>query len=79
MIVAAKSLNGKGQCCGRKPIIYKRPHHLFCPRCNAAFDPADGKQVSNWAYKNAGVGRFEAHTTAGSPAVSSTDRGGPNG
>jgi hypothetical protein len=43
-------LDGKGRCCGRKPIQYKRPTpHQFCPRCNRAYDE-DGLQIENWAW-----------------------------
>lgn len=63
-ITAAKTLNDRGQCCGRKAIVYKRPHHLYCGRCNASFDPADGKQIPNWAYYKLDDARFECRTTA---------------
>jgi hypothetical protein len=46
----AKTLNGKGQCCGRKPIVYKREPHLFCHRCCRSYDPDTGKQIGNWAW-----------------------------
>jgi hypothetical protein len=50
-IPTVKRLNERGQCCGRKPIVYKRPdHYLFCGRCNACFDPTTGEQIANWAY-----------------------------
>lgn len=45
-----KKLNGYGQCCGRRPIAYKRPPHLFCPRCDAAYDIDTGFQIENWAF-----------------------------
>ena len=46
-----KRLNERGQCCGRKPIVYKRPHHhLVCTRCDAYFDPTTGEQIESWAY-----------------------------
>lgn len=54
-----KQLNFKGRCCGRKPIPYKRPPHLFCPRCDAAFDVATGKQIENWAYRKTDDGDFD--------------------
>jgi hypothetical protein len=69
IITAPKTLDDKGRCCGRKPIVYKRPHHFYCDRCDAAFDPSDGKQVPNWAYYKLDETRFEARTTrAISPA-----------
>lgn len=44
------TLDENGRCCGRKPLVYKRPHRLFCCRCNRQFSP-EGKQQENWAYK----------------------------
>ena len=55
-IRAPARVNAKGQCCGRKPIPYKRPPHLFCPRCNRAFDPTTGEQIANWAWRIVGDG-----------------------
>jgi hypothetical protein len=49
-IIAAKSVDEKGRCCGRKPVVYRRPPHLFCCRCDAAFDAMTGRQIPNWAY-----------------------------
>jgi hypothetical protein len=46
----ARHLDEKGRCCGRKPLVYKRPeHYLFCVRCNARFTPT-GVQEPNWAW-----------------------------
>lgn len=43
-------LDDKGRCCGRKPLVYKRPdHHLFCTRCDREFDRL-GNQRPNWAW-----------------------------
>lgn len=50
-----------GHCCGRKPMIYKRPElRLFCPRCDRQFD-ALGNQVQNFAWRPdaARPGKFE--------------------
>lgn len=44
-----------GRCCGRKPMRYMRDRHLFCPRCDAAYD-FDGNQITNWAYKKTDSG-----------------------
>ena len=44
-------LDDQDRCCGRKPMVYKRPHRLYCPRCNAEIDPATRSQVPNWAWK----------------------------
>jgi hypothetical protein len=43
-------LNSKGQCCGRKPLVYKRPHfHTFCCKCHRSHNEA-GEQINNWAW-----------------------------
>jgi hypothetical protein len=44
-------LNERGQCCGRKPIVYKRERHKFCTRCHSAFDIETGEQMPNWAWR----------------------------
>lgn len=46
-------LNGRGQCCGRKPLIYKHPPHKFCARCDRAFT-MEGEQIENLAYVQQG-------------------------
>jgi hypothetical protein len=54
----ARTLDENGRCCGRKPIVYKRDRHLFCPRCDSTFD-IDGKfQIKNWAWQPAGGAFF---------------------
>lgn len=56
--VPAKTLDELGRCCGRKPLVYKRPkHYLFCCRCNAQFTP-EGDQDTNWAFSSTGDGAF---------------------
>lgn len=45
-----KRLNERGQCCGRKPLVYKRDHFLFCSRCRAYFDPTTGEQIKGGGY-----------------------------
>ena len=48
-------LDGKGRCCGRKPLVYKKPPaHKFCTRCDRAYDLITGEQVANWAWRAAG-------------------------
>lgn len=47
--LASRSVGADGRCCGRKPMVYKRPHRLFCPRCCAEYSP-EGKQQQNWAW-----------------------------
>ena len=55
MLLTPKRLDDHGRCCGRKPLVYKRwPAHLFCSRCEAAFDTATGQQIDNWAYVRVG-------------------------
>lgn len=44
-------IDEKGRCCGKKPLVYKKPsHYLFCSRCDKAFNP-EGQQIENWAYR----------------------------
>lgn len=39
-----------GRCCGRKPLVYKRPkHRLFCLKCCREYSP-DGEQNPNFAF-----------------------------
>jgi hypothetical protein len=43
-------LDGKGRCCGRKPLVYKRPiAHTFCCKCSRSHNEA-GEQIDNWAW-----------------------------
>lgn len=56
LILPPKMLDERGRCCGRKPMAYKRPPHLFCPRCDASYDPATGLQKPNWCYRALGDG-----------------------
>ena len=50
------TLDDRGRCCGRKPIVYKRhqgpghPAGLFCASCDRAYDPATREQIENWAW-----------------------------
>ena len=50
LVMPPKSLDDAGRCCGRKPMVYKRPHRLFCPRCDAEYKPETGRQQANWCY-----------------------------
>jgi len=54
-----RKLDEHGRCCGKKPIIYKRDPHYFCPRCDRSFDLTTGEQIENWAYKLNENGEFE--------------------
>lgn len=55
-VETARKLDEHGRCCGRKPLVYSRPTHLFCARCDRAFD-LRGNQITNWAWCEA-VGGF---------------------
>lgn len=65
-LLPAQKLNERGQCCGRKPLLYKtkvdqhaKAPHKYCTRCNAAYDVDTGKQIDNWAYREVGTdGQF---------------------
>lgn len=56
--MAIKQLNERGQCCGRKPIVYKRPPHLFCHKCNRSYNSRTGVQIENWAYDANGQRKY---------------------
>lgn len=43
-------LNNKGQCCGSKPIVYKRWGILFCHRCDREYDLYTKEQRENFAW-----------------------------
>lgn len=63
--ISARRLDEKGRCCGRKPLVYKRPeHHLFCCRCCAEFSP-DGIQRPNWAWLRTDDGFVSSHPDNG--------------
>lgn len=58
-------LDSLGRCCGRKPMTYKRPHHyLYCPHCDAAFDPSSGVQQENWAWRADGDAFVASYPTS---------------
>lgn len=64
-MTAPKKLDDKGRCCGRKPVVYRRPdHRLFCTRCDAQYDPQTGTQVANWAYRAAADGFAKVYAKA---------------
>ena len=64
-LVEAVELDGKGRCCGRKPLVYKQPSlHFFCDRCDREFS-ANGKQQTNWAYEEYQGGMFLPRTVRG--------------
>lgn len=51
LVSGPRKLDEKGRCCGRKPLIYKKPDfHYFCWKCNREFGK-DGIQRSNWAFE----------------------------
>ena len=51
-------LNEKGQCCGRKPLVYKRQGIKFCPSCDRDFDINTGEQRPNFAWVKSDAGEF---------------------
>ncbi len=54
-------LDDKGRCCGRKPLVYKRPPaQLFCFRCDRAYDSETGEQMDNWAWVKDQAGEFQS-------------------
>ncbi len=53
-IVDPMMLDSSGRCCGRKPIVYKRPPHRFCPKCDRSYHLDRNEQISNWAYQPLG-------------------------
>lgn len=60
-----KTLDDKGQCCGRNPIPYKRPRestHLFCMACAREYD--GNEQIENWAWKQNKDGTFTRNGAA---------------
>lgn len=57
-VITAGVLDEKGRCCGRKPLVYKRPASLFCCRCDREFDPLTGRQQNNWAWSRLGEAQF---------------------
>lgn len=61
---AQEALDANGRCCGRKPIVYKRPSRFFCDRCGREY-ATDGKQVANWAFKLRGDGLFQCAKPVG--------------
>lgn len=55
---APKLLDEKGRCCGRKPLVYKRPPRRFCHRCCRGYHFDQPHQIANWAWKEV-PGGFE--------------------
>lgn len=58
-ISAPQTLDDKGRCCGRKPLMYKRENHRFCDRCSRAYHRYQDFQIDNWAWKRCADGQFE--------------------
>jgi hypothetical protein len=58
-------LDDAGRCCGRKPLVYKRPRpgFHFCCRCDRAFALDTGEQIDNWQWKKTPDGNFVATYT----------------
>lgn len=57
-VSAPLTLDDKGRCCDRKPLVYKRDGHRFCTRCDRAYDLYQGFQKENWAWKRQPDGQF---------------------
>lgn len=50
LTLPARKMNERGQCCGRKPLVYKRPSlYHFCTRCDAKYNER-GEQIQNHAW-----------------------------
>lgn len=58
-------MDNLGRCCGRKPIEYKRPPHLFCFRCCRSYDVETKLQQGNWAWVADGDGFRPTYPTHG--------------
>lgn len=64
-MTAARQLDEKGRCCGRKPMVYKSTWstadgpHRYCPRCSRAYHLTENVQLHNWAWKKLPDGTFE--------------------
>ena len=59
------SMDAKGRCCGRKPILYKsglrtssKCPHFFCTRCDSSYDATTREQIENWAFVKDERGQF---------------------
>lgn len=53
-----RALDDKQRCCGIKPLVYTRPPHFFCCRCDRAYSLETGEQIRNWAYEKGPGGDF---------------------
>jgi len=58
-------LDENGRCCGRKPLIYKRDNHYFCPRCDRAYDLNSKEHVENFFWRKQEDGSFLKRPTIG--------------
>lgn len=57
---APQTLDVKGRCCGRKPLVYNRENHRFCHRCCRSYHRYQDFQIDNWAWKfRPDIGQFE--------------------
>ena len=57
-----KTLDEKGRCCGRKPLVYKRPPLRFCFRCERAYALEENEQIPNWAWRQLPNGEWKCQT-----------------
>ena len=51
-------LNSKGQCCGKKPLVYKLDGYRFCSRCDRQYQIGNDAQMANWAWRQDDSGAF---------------------
>lgn len=57
------TLDEKGRCCGRKPLVYKSSFRQggpqkFCFKCDRAYDLKTDEQIENWAWKKDDAGNW---------------------
>lgn len=55
---APRTLDEKGRCCGRKPLVYKREGHRFCDRCSRHYHLTEPHMVDGWDRLADGSHRF---------------------
>ena len=72
------TLDERGRCCGRKPMVYKSPiststgQHRYCPRCDRAYDLHENEQMPNWAWGRSADGTWERKTCIAPRTVART-------
>jgi hypothetical protein len=59
------TLDDKGRCCGRKPLVYRGRNttstgpHKYCPRCDRAYELEGNEQIPNWGWKQDSIGNWQ--------------------